>query len=548
MAEKEKKPTKASTETKTKTKSEPKTEKPKAETSKTDSSKSNNGLIIGIASILAAAVIAFLCWLCFNKPLAADDPKASPTYSPAFFISDNSKYTIWNAEGKRVIEDEYDAHSDFVGGYAYVKKGNEYALINDSGKYSVEFGQISQLISYGGGIYHIKKNDGTEHILTGSGKDVLTGENMKLSYSSISTPVVTVTSGDSVYIYNYDGKELAKLEKKDDAKVEFSASKDFNLVSYNGWNYLFDARSSKQLTAFEGDRYRINSVSENRNKVLMREDENSTPHRLYADGKFYELNEKKSYAMTSDQVYGYDDYDAVALLNEDYKVALTVKPEVAVKDLNNYAVRNDDGGIDIFYKGEKVKTFSDDPYIVSGFLTYEDHYLIENDEKFAFYTLDGKNAFDKEFGDARLNFDKHHLAMVSDVDNDEAFYFINGQGKKIGEDTFSRVYSYDKSYELKNADGKYAIADVNGKVLTGFDYKDGTRRSNAVDHEIWTLDKDDKKVDVFDVTNNKMLAQGVETNTFSANYFSVKNAEDSSRTDYYTYDGVIFYTSQKKES
>ncbi|MBR0480689.1 hypothetical protein IJJ46_02610 [Candidatus Saccharibacteria bacterium] len=532
-----------------KTKKKTKTEAEKsAKTEKKTAKKSKKGLIIGIISGLAVVAIAVICCLCFRQPLAPDDPKASPTYSPAFFISDNNKYTIWNAKGERVVDDEFDSHSDFIGGYAYVKKGSEYAIINDTGKYSVEFGQISQIVSYGGGIYHIKSNDGSEHIIAGNGKELLSGENLKLSYSSTNTPVVTVTADDGVHIYNYNGKELAKLDKNDDAEIEFSTYSDFNLVSYNGWNYLFDARADKQVASFEGTRYRIYEVSDERDKVLMREYENSTPYRLYANSKFYELNEKKHYDMASDYVYGYDDYEAVALLDDNYQVALTVKPQVAIKDLKNYAVKNDDGDIDIYYKGEKVKTFSDDAEIVSGFLIYEDYYMIQNGEKFAFYTLDGKNAFDKEFSDARSNFDKHHLAIVSDTDSDKEFYFIDNQGKKVSDYTFSRGYSYDGGYSIKNADGKYAVASVDAHILAEFNYEDASHHGNIADHEIWTLEKEDGKEDVFDVKTNKMIAQGIETKSFNTNYFSAKNVEDNSRTDYYTYDGVIFYTSQKKES
>ena len=38
----------------------------------------------------------------------SSDPKANLSYSKAFFIYDDGKYTLWNNEGKRLTEDDYD--------------------------------------------------------------------------------------------------------------------------------------------------------------------------------------------------------------------------------------------------------------------------------------------------------------------------------------------------------------------------------------------------------------------------------------------------------
>ena len=78
--------------------------------------------------------------------------------------------------------------------------------------------------------------------------------------------------------------------------------------------------------------------------------------------------------------------------------------------------------------------------------------------------------------------------------------------------------------------------------VTGFDYSEGYNRSVAVDHEIWSLKREDKKYDVVDVLTGKMILSEVNVYDFYADYFIVKNGDD--KKEYYTYSGVKFYTEE----
>ena len=82
------------------------------------------GLAVGCVAIIVAVIVAIVLNL---KPGDPSDVTAKLSYTNSFFISDDG-YTLWNAEGKRLTEDKYDAASDFVGGYAYVKKATRLVL------------------------------------------------------------------------------------------------------------------------------------------------------------------------------------------------------------------------------------------------------------------------------------------------------------------------------------------------------------------------------------------------------------------------------------
>ena len=68
-------------------------------------------------------------------------------------------------------------------------------------------------------------------------------------------------------------------------------------------------------------------------------------------------------------------------------------------------------------------------------------------------------------------------------------------------------------------------------------------RSAAVDSNIWTGRTDTDKYDVIDVDNKKVILTDVNAQNFYTNYFTVKNSDK--KTEYYTYDGELFFTSTK---
>lgn len=527
-----------STKTKTKTDEEVKPDK---------SDGNKKGLLWGIIGGVLFVVALVLGFLFLRPKPAADDPKNSPSYSSAFFIYANGGYSLWNKDGVRLTPDTYDDKSNFIGGYAYVKKGNEYAILSETGVMTMEFGKISRVINAYAGLFLVEDNSGARMLIKGKGDVLLTGDNLSVDAANNTAAFLVAELDNNYYVYNYAGKLVMQFAKaNDDESVKLSSSKDFALVYYNGSNLLFDARTGQQLALFEADRYSIDDVTEDRSMVLLAkyDDDDGGEYKLATNGKLYDLNEKMFYGLVrnSNMLVGFDDsYDKVALLDSEFKVVKEVPADVAIKDVNNFVAMNEDGVIEVCQNGNMTKSLGEGK-LASGVLAGVDLYAIRLGEggKYGFYHLDGSFAFG-EYEDVYGLFNKFHHAAVSD-DGDN-YYLVDANGRRLNDVNFRRMYTYDNSYLVTNEDGKRAIMATDGAMVTGFDYTEAYNRSVAVDHEIWSLKKEANKYDVVDVTaQNKFILTDVNTYDFSANYFVVKNSDD--KKEFYTYSGLKFYTEE----
>ena len=129
------------------------------------------------------------------------------------------------------------------------------------------------------------------------------------------------------------------------------------------------------------------------------------------------------------------------------------------------------------------------------------------------------------------------------ADEDDEYYLIDAKGNKLGESTYKNILRKDGGYELKNADGKYAIADKSGKPVTDFKYTSTYYRNNAEPRNIWTGRVDDDSFDMINVETGEVILADVDVDGFYDNYFAAKNSDGG--RDYYTYSGEKFYTAEK---
>ena len=504
--------------------------------------KSKKGWMIGLIVTAVLVVIgAIVAAVCLNKTDPAD-PTAKLNYSKSFFIYDNDKYTLWNADGKRLSEDEFDNHSDFIAGYAAVKKDNQYGIIKDGGTMAVDFGKYGNITARGG-LYLVQDGNTKEYyLLTGSGRELERGDDLAIYAPGSANAFAVVETGDKVKVYTYDGKLIKEVEVIEGvADPVYEGSHDFGLFYYDNQNLIFDVRSGEVLAEFEGPRYEFDDVSDDRGMVLLQDYKDSEKYKLIVGGKVYDLEETKYYALFEPSaLIGYDNYSEIALLDDNYKVAKRVSDYLALKDWKNYATENENDTVEIYYNGEKVKEFGDGSNLLASGVLYEDYYAIKDGDKAKFYGLDGSVGIDHEYRDIRSLFDQHHHAIVSDTEGE--YYLIDAKGNQVGDTVFKGANSRKGGYELKNSDGKYAIAGKDGKPVTDFKYESVYYRSNAEPQNIWTGRNADENYDVIDVENGKVLLEGVNVDSFYTNYFTVRGAEG---TEYYTYDGELFYTVKK---
>lgn len=522
----------------TKTKTKPTSEVAE----KTGKSGSKKGwLWITLGAVLTAIVVVGLVLL---KPKPApDDPKNSPSYSASFFIYANGSYSLWNKDGARLTEDDYDDKSDFVGGYAYVKKGNEYAIIDASGRQTVPFGQISRVIRSCAGLFLIEDNNGGRHLITGANRELLAGEDLQINAPGTKSTFLIAEKNGRYYVFNFAGRLVIDFAKANDEEVTSDTENDFALVYYNETNLLFDTRSGESMAMFNGVRFQIEDVSEDRTAVLLSDYDDGNSYKLVKNGSLYELNEIKYYGMVrgTDILIGFDDsYETIALLDNNYKISRKVPANLALKDANNFAVLNDDGKIEVYQGGNLAKTIEGEDIDLESSVVYDANlYAFKVNGKYGFYRLDGSFAFG-EYEKVYSLFDKNnHTSVTEDGEN---YYMIDANGKRVSDVSYKKFYAYDHSYLVVDANNKRAILNEAGQQVTGFDYTEAYNRSVAVDHEIWSLRKEANKYDVFDALTGKMILTDVNPYDFYANYFTVKNEDD--KKEFYTYEGVKFYAEQ----
>lgn len=497
------------------------------------------GLIIAAVAVIIGVVVAVLC---LNKTDGAD-PTANISYSKSFFIYDDGKYTLWNADGQRITEDEYQSQSSFIGGYALVKRDDQYGIINENGRMSVDYGKYGSISSKGGLYLAEDGNTKEQFLITGSGKVLAKGEKLDIETASLSGGFAAVVADGKMRVYNYAGTLVAETDEIDGEEPAMNSSRDYGIAHYGDQNWVFDARNGQVVATFNGPRYSFDTISEDRTMILLEDYDDSNKYKLIANGKIYDLDETKNYGLTDlNQVLGYDNYDELALLNNDYKVARRVNTYLQLKDTDNFAEQKNDGGVEIYYNGQKVKEFGEDAEIVVSGLLYNDLYAIRDGEKVKFYNLDGSVAFDKEFEDVYVLSDKNHHAVVAE--NEGEYYLMDAKGNRISEAVAKSIVPYDNGYKAKNSDGKYAILDKNGKPVTDFKYTEVSYRSAAEPRNLWTGKNENGMTDLIDVDSGKAIFGGAEIDGVYDNFFTVKTAEGT--TEYYTLDGELFYTKAKK--
>ena len=513
-------------------------EEKKPSTEKTER-KRKNGLLWGIIGGLIVVLAVVLCII--FKPKTADDPTASPSYSKSFFISDSGKYSLWNADGKRLSDEVYSSKSDFVDGYAMVRSGDNYGIIKEDGQFSIKFGEYKN-IEARSGLYLVTTKDDKHKVITGSDKEIISADKI-----SPSTPLSTVGFAVAEYdnkveAYFYDGSVIMKTEAVEGQEAEYTQNNDFGIIYYNDKNYVVDTRTKRVLATFDGKYHKFSEISKKRNKVLLKNSEDSTKYKLIAGGSVYDLNETKNYAFTQfEDLIGYDDYSAVSILDADngYKTAVKVSSTLALKDKNNYVTKEDDK-IVIYRNGQKVKTFEKSPDIETGVL-YNDYYVICDDEKYGIYDLDG-NLVRDGYKDIWSLYDMHGKVAVANEEN--KYYLIDTDGNRITDDTYYRIRTYEKGYTFrKEADGNFGIANEQGKLVTELKYKDTTSYSTSVPtRNLWTGKIDSDRYDLVDVDAGKIIISDVNIQTVNKNYFTVKNSDK--KTEYYTLSGEKFYTTE----
>ena len=582
----------------------PVSEEPAAKKSK--GSKSPLALAVAIIGGLALAGWLAVLYLLNENGFIHLKEEVDIFATDAFFLSDeNDEYALFNEAGDKLSLFIFKKTSDFVDNTALVSddSGEKYGIIDNKGKMLVDFGKYKE-IERVGGLYRAD-----DHLITGHDKVILELKDGNKVIDN-NNSLVVVQDNNKLKALNYKGKAV-KLDGGDiDSLVISEDVKGATVVFIDGTNYLIDSVKGRIITKFKDERnYLVSGRSDKYNAYYLTADYSNNYSYLTIKGMYkLVLNNKLTKvegcdALTESQsrvycVNGDDSIEAVWLLSEDFKTKL-----ILIMDKNglkngqmfsyaDFAVSNksdNEGKIikakTFFYKnGKQIATVACKiPYgsIIAD--SNQKHYYLlrnysgkndsdckdveESDKLYSFYTIDGEQAFGKEFYDAGPFSDDGVTYVAEEKDK---YYLINNRGEKIS----SEYGAISAGYE-KNEEGGYTVyyeASENkrgsGKGKVSYLNKDGKEMFTVEDgDEYATMDRffndklyivtsrelenynyyDSFAYAVYELDSGKKIIDDKKGGyIYLGEHYITVNTYKNESTQYYTYGGKLFHECKKK--
>lgn len=495
--------------------------------------------------VAAILVVTFTCMAVFTTGCDKKEKNAKKdvTSTGAFFIADNSKYALFNENGKKLTDFIFTSIDDFINGTTIVKKGEQYGIINDKGKMVVDFNTYKFIESVGG-MYRVTTDDYKEYLVDNTGKILYDLDKYYFNkYIGIDTfSILQDKESEKYIIINYKGKEITSFDAKDDSKEPVVSGKDkFGVVYYDSNNYVFDTDSNSVINTFSDDSgYCINEILNDGSIVLNTcstwyESKVKNAYKVIKKSGVFDIDSScESITLQDNLLYCKikgDNYN----LDSNYK-KLYNSEEVAFDSKLNYVQNHSASAKDSvdFYnsnnnvvKNIKCRKLGKTGYSKNGMFVLATYYSTEcgtNDGKYEYYDASGKKLFDKDFEEAGL-FDDNGLAIVKeDTIN---YYLMNEKGKQLT-DKYTKISKSGDYYIVTNHDQKIGVVDKTGKLVIPCQYQ---------------------RVDI-DVKNGKVYVQYSEDEKsytlYSLSDKKVVFVSDSYRLLYTNDEGYISHTEGNK--
>lgn len=496
------------------------------------------GIIVVVAGILI--VTKFI-----NKKSTTPEEILSST---SFFLEDNNgMYALFNVDGKKLSEFEFEYASDFINGIAVVSnKDSQYALINESGKYVVNYGKYEHIREVGG-LFEVSDYEYNEFLMDSNKKILGSLENVQIV--DFGDLYVVLKEQDKYVIVNYQGKTITTIPNASDYDdLEIEDEEGYITISYNNKTYVLDIIDGKELASFNSEKkYCINEINEEHEDSFillpcydfLLEIEYSEYKIMYegkittekTDSTYKNMEYNGDYIYAYDENYKYfvDDLKGNNLLETEYGFVLI--------DENHYAI-NKDGNV-VFYSNDQVikeiqnahLNISEDvqpAYSVEYDFTYDDSALAGKNQ---FFNKDGKLITDKSY-DYVEGFDKLNNIVVTDEDNK---YLMDKEGNIIS-DKFEFIGYFDGLYLMEKNNLKELYDAKMSKIL------DGDKMMSYVtinDEDFVYYEKEGKNV-LYNLSKKQEIITTDEEVDLENHYFIT---EIDGKTNYHTYKtGKVFYT------
>lgn len=498
---------------------------------------------------LVAIIVLVVCLSGCGKGKSINNKEE---YSDAFFIKEESKYALFNNDGKKLTDFIFTSvsNTNFRKGSAIVKKDDAYGIIGSNGKMIVDFGKYKSIYE-SAGLYKVTDNDRNEYLLDSKGKVLYNLKDASVStYFGVSSYSVLREKNSKKYsVLDSNGKALVSFSEKEGAENPTTNEEDgFISVFYNKKNYILDSNTGKKVMEFDSDKhYCINNVSEDGKIITMNscvgmfQSQEDTTYKFIKDGKLYDLSDK------CDKVNYYNDTltcikdSKTYLLDSKLNIGIATD-SIAYIDGDHYIKLKDGAfnGVD-FYNGDKVlknvecRSISEYGYNKSGLYILSTYYSTKcgtTSGTYEYYNEKGENAFGKSFGRAN-KFDANGLASVSE--DKKSFYLIDTKGKKVS-DEYDSIY-LDSDYYIVTKSNLKGILSNTGKVVMEAKYVSAdVFEEQGVKYA--KLTTEDSKYIIYNLTKGKEIITLDSNPSTNANY--IYTSKDGKKT-YYTYTGKEFY-------
>ena len=530
--------------------------------------------IMAVACIILVVVIGVVLYNTLSGPKLKKGEKAM--LSEAAFIpkttEKDSKYALFDKNGKQLTEFDIKDHETIVAGYALIQNDNdEYAVINQKGKITIDW-QKSEIEQYGG-LFLVYANDNEGVLVTGKGEQVDVIDKDSSVENMYSSPITIVYHKDTVNIFSAYGDQLDTINGSED-DCDYSTSQAAIAVICKDALAVFDAYDLKEVfKTSTSNQYDSFYASQNNDiyafssfNYSLYNKKNDQGTAVYSGGKFIELGDRCNsvYATNPNRSEEKNDGGYASCTNDDGTFLIAADGHITDIEVSKNTVYNPEHYVKYDAGGEKAEFYANGSKVGEAKATSRPtisyaSYVIEDDDNVSIYDLSGKQIFTTpyKYSAEVYGVDDYGLIAIntSDGDNRKAM-LVNTKGKTLldgdyaaivdeGHGYYNIVKSEDdnKKKSLANSKGKLIIEDANCSYIAYVKYIETLvctpQSSYSYD------DKKDEDVGkyIFYDKNGKELFSAEGEMSFMDNYY-IFGFEKDDVVNYYTNKGKLVYTSK----
>lgn len=367
-------------------------------------------VIIFAAIGLVAAILIVILVIIIASNQRGDGPGSNGKTGSMFetksvFIPKDEKkdsYALY--DGHATGEFEYEIVSHFIDGYALVRKGGKFGIIDEKGAETVAFGKYDNITEYGG-LYGATK-DGSSELIDGQGRVIKHYKDEFKKYGEIEradrAAYTIFQEGNKKYsIYSPRGEKLASFESDDVPTISSTNTIDSTsttAVIYSDGAYIYDDAGQEvmHLERKIAKKYLITDASRDRNIITLSTSagkisvSDETPFETYSimydapkddrqnativKGEMHEYDRTSCAAVIYERHYSIDDGGYLACLNGTAKGELYIndKGELTKYKTNtgswyeddifplstgNYLLKENANDYGLYSNGQKVTSF-----------------------------------------------------------------------------------------------------------------------------------------------------------------------------------------------